>query len=220
MKRKSYHHGKLRAALLSHGVRLLAKEGLAGLSLRKLARQAGVSPAAPYRHFPTARDLAKAIAADGFQLLREATLAALGDPALAALSPLERAGLGYYRFAAANPHHLQLMFSGHVRPEAELPDDPLRQAGEGAFAALMDTIVTEQKAGSVDATVDPSTLAMAVWSFSHGFSTLANAGFFAPCAPDEKTPMEGLVVASQTLLKQGWGAKARPAGRTTARTKK
>lgn len=208
MKRKSYHHGRLRETLVAHGVKLLARKGLEGLSLRQLARQAGVSAAAPYRHFPTAQALAEAIAVQGFQLLQATMLEAMMDPALAPLSPLERLGHGYLRFAQRNPEHLQLMFSGRMCPDPDQPDGPLHAAGQAAFGALTGTIVEAQQAGVVAASVDPAVLAVVAWSFIHGFSSLAIAGHLCPDETGAGLPLPDLADACQKLIKHGWGAKA------------
>lgn len=204
---KPYHHGNLRATLVAHGVKLLAKKGIDGLSLRTLARQAGVSPAAPYRHFTTARALAEAIAIEGFERLGAAMAATLRDPKLSRLSALERIGHGYLRFAAAHPHHLQLMFSGQVRPEEEKPDDPLQKAAAAALAILTDTIVQAQQEGVVDAAVKPEVLAVVAWSFIHGFSTLSFAGCLDPQELAGLASPEQLAQACLTLIKSGWTSR-------------
>jgi len=204
---KPYHHGNLRATLVAHGVTLLAKKGIDGLSLRTLARQAGVSPAAPYRHFKTAGALAEAIAIEGFERLGASMVATMGDPKLSRVSALERIGHGYLRFAAAHPHHLQLMFSGRVQPEGEKPDDPLQQAAAAALAILTGTIVQAQKEGVVDAAVKPEVLAVVAWSFIHGFSTLSFAGCLDPQELAGLDSPEQLAQACLTLIKTGWAGR-------------
>ena len=210
MARASYHHGHLRATLVAHGVRLLALSGTAGLSLRTLARKAGVSPAAPYRHFKNAHALAEAIAAEGFRKLRDAMLATMADPALGGRTPLERIGVGYLRFATENPDHFQLMFSGRVCPDPAAPESALHQAGQAAFRALTDTIVEAQRQGQVAAEVSPPELAVVAWSFIHGFSTLALAGFLDPQEHGGVATLPELADAGQKLIRRGWGAKPAP----------
>jgi len=201
---KPYHHGNLRATLVAHGVKLLAKQGIDGLSLRTLARQAGVSPAAPYRHFRTAGALAEAIAIEGFERLGASMAATVRDPQLSRLSALERIGHGYLRFAAANPHHLQLMFSGRVQAKEDKPDDPLQKAASAALAVLTGTIVQAQKEGLVDAAVKPEVLAVVAWSFVHGFSTLSFAGCLDPEELAGLESPEQLAQACLTVIKSGW----------------
>src|SRR5262245_29389962 len=113
-KRPGYHHGDLRRALILAARRILEHEGLAGLSLRAAAREAGVSQAAPYHHFKDKDALLGAVAAEGFDALAEAMrtrMAACRDPA----STLSAAGEGYVAFAVANPALFQLMFGAAMR---------------------------------------------------------------------------------------------------------
>ena len=107
---KPYHHGYLRAALLDASLALIRKEGLHGFTLREVARRAGVSHAAPYRHFRNKNDLLAAIAEDGFNRftakMREA--ASKGD------SPLERlqmAGIAYVQFGLDRPEEFEVVCS-------------------------------------------------------------------------------------------------------------
>jgi AcrR family transcriptional regulator len=97
----TYHHGDLRAALVSAAEKLLEKEGPAGLSVREAARQAGVSHQAPYRHFPDRDALLAALAAEGFSQLEKALENRSG----------RELGEAYVRFALAHPQRFRLMFS-------------------------------------------------------------------------------------------------------------
>ncbi|MBK8474898.1 MAG: TetR/AcrR family transcriptional regulator [Opitutaceae bacterium] len=203
MKRPStYHHGNLRAALIGAGVKLLARKGLAAMTLRAVAAQAGVSPAAPYRHFENVAALAAAIAEEGFGRLREAMAAALADPALKRLSPLERTGCGYARFALANPDHLRLMFAG---PRQEGPEHAAAAAaGERAFALLVEVIEQGKKDGLVRQVPTPA-LAVAAWALIHGLSLLLVGDQLEPVRSGAVAP-EALVVSSVKLLREGWAA--------------
>ncbi len=210
MARASYHHGRLRETLVAHGVLLLAQKGIEGLSLRTLARKAGVSPAAPYRHFKNAQALAEAIAAEGFTRLRSTMLATMADPLLAGRTPLERIGMGYLSFAQRHPDHFQLMFSGRVCPDPGQPESALHQAGQAAFQALTDTIVEAQRQGLVAADVSPAELAVVSWSFIHGFATLLLAGFLDPQELNPGLSQAELADACQKLIRRGWGQKSTP----------
>src|SRR5262245_4715846 len=120
--KKAYHHGDLRAALLQAGGNLLEKEGLDALSLREVARRAGVSHNAPYRHFPDRDRLLAALAEEGFAELGR-TLAEAGKR-----GPRER-GEAYVGFALAHPQRFRLMFGGLLR----IADHPgLREKAAGA----------------------------------------------------------------------------------------
>src|SRR5215472_18015254 len=102
MTRPTYHHGDLRAAILTEAARLVAERGADGVSLRELARGAGVSHAAPAHHFTDRRGLFTALAAQGFRLLTAALTDARGRFADAALA--------YVRFALEHPGHYRVMF--------------------------------------------------------------------------------------------------------------
>lgn len=112
-RRRPYHHGNLRAALIEAALDHITRWGPATLSLRELARQAGVSHAAPARHFRDKTDLFTAIATEGFRLLGEA------DTVPEEPMPLGAAGLAYLRFALAHPAHFMIM----NRPDLYDPDD-------------------------------------------------------------------------------------------------
>src|SRR5262245_65147086 len=107
----TYHHGDLPPALLKAAGKILEKEGVGGLSLRELARRAGVSHNAPYRHFPDREALLAALAAEGFAMLGSAQREA------AAAAGLRGMGEAYVRFALAHPQRFRLMFGGQVKIE-------------------------------------------------------------------------------------------------------
>jgi AcrR family transcriptional regulator len=154
----TYHHGDLRSALLQAAGQILEKEGLGALSLREAARRAGVSHAAPYRHFPDRERLLADLAAQGFELLNaELRKRAEGEM-----------GLGYLEFALAHPQRFRLMFGGQLsfNDYAEL-----RAAGEGRYEDLQEVF------GSLG---DDAPLAAAVaWALVHGLASLILDGHFA-----------------------------------------
>ena len=109
--RQTYHHGDLRDALVRAARTILEKQGLAALSLRGAARAAGVSPAAPYHHFPDKHSLLDAVAVQGFDALTSAMdkrMAKKKDPS----ARLDASGVGYVVFALENPALFRLMFGG------------------------------------------------------------------------------------------------------------
>ena len=126
----SYHHGDLRNALLEAGEQLLVERGAAALSLREVAKLAGVSHAAPYRHFRDKAALLQALAASGFERLQVDIKAAAAriahDPEL----KLVEAGVAYVRLAVRNPALMQLMFAAGP----ELPED--RSSRSGSLAGV------------------------------------------------------------------------------------
>lgn len=158
MSRNSYHHGDLKAVILAEAARLVAERGADGVSLRELARAAGVSHAAPAHHFADRRGLFTALAAEGWGLLADALSAARPD--------FIDAALAYVRFALDHPGHYAVMFDRSLTD----PDDP-------ALVAAVDAAGTElaMGVGTLDdprAVTDPQAAALAAWSLVHGFSLL------------------------------------------------
>jgi AcrR family transcriptional regulator len=158
MDRPNYHHGDLRAVILSEAALLVAERGADGVSLRALARGAGVSHAAPAHHFVDRRGLFTALAAQGFRLLAEALTTARGHFADAALA--------YVRFAIEHPGHYQVMFN---RSLLDIADTELAAAETAAGAELSRGVATLRDA---HAQSDPAGAQLAAWSLVHGFSTL------------------------------------------------
>jgi AcrR family transcriptional regulator len=153
-RRTSYHHGDLQSALLDAGLAVLERDGLDALSLRAVARAAGVSHAAPYHHFADKTALLAAIAAHGFELLHEEITARGMD------SPADRlriAAVTYVGFAVENPELFRLMFSGAVSPHEAHPE--LQAAASRAY-------------GHITTSLSDETAAIAAWSLVHGLAML------------------------------------------------
>ncbi|MET9952165.1 TetR/AcrR family transcriptional regulator [Streptomyces sp. NPDC006339] len=166
--RRTYHHGDLRQSVLTAALDVIATEGPGALSLRDLARRAGVSHAAPAHHFKDRTGLLTAIAAQGYDLLADA----LGEA-----PDLRERGVRYVRFAAAHPAHFQVMF----QPDLYRADDPdLLAAKERASAELRAGVtgLPATGSGTTDAGTatttapDARTAGIAAWSLAHGFATL------------------------------------------------
>src|ERR1051326_1003237 len=112
MPRKTYHHGDLKNALIKTGIEILAKEGIEGLSLRKVAQRAGVSHNAPYSHFPDKQSLIAAISTEGFyQLYTELDATILAYPKNPK-NQLQQGALAYVQFALNITDTFKIMFSG------------------------------------------------------------------------------------------------------------
>jgi AcrR family transcriptional regulator len=168
---RSYHHGNLRAALLESAERTLGRRGASELSLRELAREAGVSHAAPRRHFADKQALLDALAEEGFDRLgRElrGAMAAAGDSLREQLGAFARA---YVAFAIRHAALLELMFAGKHRPGA----DRLREAADAAFAAPLALFVSAQASGELVGG-DPERLGTVAWATLQGVASLANNG--------------------------------------------
>jgi AcrR family transcriptional regulator len=158
MKRPTYHHGDLRAVILAEAARLVAERGADGISLRELARGAGVSHAAPAHHFTDRRGLFTALATQGFRLLAEALVGARPQFADAALA--------YVRFAIEHPGHYQVMFDNSL---VDTSDSELAAAKAASGAELARGVATLR---DPNAHADPAAAQLAAWSLVHGFSML------------------------------------------------
>lgn len=157
---RPYHHGDLRAALLNAALATIAERGTASLSLRELARRAGVSHAAPAHHFGDKTGLLTAVAAEGYQLLAEAT-----STAWQRTGSFLEVGVAYVRFATTHPAHFAVMF----RPDLYRTDDPaLTAARTQARAALETPAGATARAMSGEA----ATAGLAGWALMHGLATL------------------------------------------------
>lgn len=168
----SYHHGNLRRALIEAGLGLIEKEGAAALSLREAARRAGVSTAAPYRHFPSREALLAAIAEEGFRLLGEEIRRATADHDDAARR-LGEAGIAYVLFAAAHPSHYNVMFSPELADRTAHPS--LEAAADDPSQLLLGAVRDYQQAGWMSSR-DPGELQLAAWSSMHGLASLITGG--------------------------------------------
>ncbi|MFE9319631.1 TetR/AcrR family transcriptional regulator [Nocardia sp. NPDC052278] len=168
MTRTSYHHGALRDTLLAACLRLIETEGLGAVSLRRVAREAGVSTGAPYHHFADRSALLAALSTQGFRQLGSD----LADARAAAGTPLQALTAmaeTYVRFSQENPGYFRLMF----RPELSQPDKhpDAQAAGDAAFDVLADTIAEAVAAGLLPAD-KADTLAVMWWSLAHGMASL------------------------------------------------
>jgi AcrR family transcriptional regulator len=187
MSRVTYHHGDLRAAILAEAARLVAERGADRVSLRELAREAGVSHAAPAHHFTDRRGLFTALAAQGFELLA----AALTDARPRFLD----AALAYVRFAIEHPGHYRVMF------DKSLLDMSNRELGAAEAAAGAELARGVASLPDHHAKADPAGAQLAAWSLVHGFSMLwlndaVNAGV-------KTTDPMGTVERIATMLFEG-----------------
>ncbi|HUJ21498.1 MAG TPA: TetR/AcrR family transcriptional regulator [Bryobacteraceae bacterium] len=169
---RPYHHGNLREALLQAGIGLIAEAGPKGLTLREVARRAGVSHNAPYRHFQDKDELLAAVASQGFEELTESMIEAVHRQKTS-LDRLRSAGLAYIEFALRRPQHFTVMFDAPVADGGDGPHD----AGARAFQTLVDLIEACQKEGQLPPG-DSTELARVAWSLVHGIAKLAVAGRF------------------------------------------
>jgi AcrR family transcriptional regulator len=157
----AYHHGDLRSTLLDAAAQEIDRVGVAKLSLRELARRAGVSHAAPAHHFGDKTGLLTVLATEGFRILHELTGPMLGRP-----DALVRAGEQYVVFALEHPAHFSVMFDPHLlRMSDPALDSERSRAFENFFTAV------RQTTGTLDAE-QVSNEAIAAWSVVHGVAVL------------------------------------------------
>jgi len=170
--RKPYHHGRLREALLEAAIPLVAEVGPAGFTLREVARRAGVSHNAPYRHFQDKDALLAAVAAQGFRELAEEMHQAAAAAQPTPLDRLKGSGLAYVAFALRRPAHFTVMFDA---PMARGRHRELAESSQRAFGALAGFIQDCQKAGQLPPGFSQERTLYA-WSLVHGIAKLAIAG--------------------------------------------
>lgn len=171
--RRGYHHGNLREALIEAALDLIGDKGVAGFTFAEAARRAGVSPAAPYRHFKDRDALLADVATKGFAAFNAALIEAWKDGKPDALTALQNTGRAYLDFAKSEPAFYSAMFESGLQP----PDyAELREAADGAFDTLrhaVEFLISEQTA---DHKPPAFMVALHIWAMSHGIASLFNRG--------------------------------------------
>ena len=191
---RGYHHGNLKEALLRAALELIAQKGPAGFTFAEAARWAGVSPAAPYRHFRDRDELLASIALRGFHQFEEVLARAWDEGRPDVFFALDRLGRAYLDFARSEPAYYSAMFEAGV-PLAGNPE--LRDAGDRAFAVLR--AAAEKLRAQVSARDRPPALMVAlhIWAMAHGIASLFGRGDAArrslPIAAEE-------LLEAQTLI--------------------
>ena len=171
MAERPYHHGNLRTALLEQAERTVRERGVQALSLRELAREAGVSHGAPRRHFPDRQALLDALAETGFARLG-AELQAAADAAGEAFEPRMRAtAAAYVRFATDDAALLELMFAGKHREGA----GALQAAADRAFGVLLELIEQGQAEGALERG-EPERVGLVLFATIQGIAALVTGG--------------------------------------------
>src|SRR6185436_3827599 len=197
---RGYHHGNLKEALIRAALELIAKKGPAGFTFAEAARWAGVSPAAPYRHFRDRDELLADVARRGFEQFAAALERAWDGGRPEPFAAFERLGKAYLEFARSEPAYYSAMFEAGVPLEMSAE---LTAAGDRAFAVIRtasEALIARMPAGR-----RPPALMMAlhIWSLSHGIASLFGRGD----AGRRKLPMtaEELLEAGVLLYLRGLG---------------
>ena len=197
---RSYHHGNLKEALLRAALELIAKKGPAGFTFAEAARWAGVSPAAPYRHFRDRDELLASVALRGFEQFAAALARAWDNGRPEPFAAFDRLGKAYLAFARSEPAYYSAMFEAGI-PLDTSPD--LVQAGEQAFAVLRSA--TEALVATMPAQSRPpiGMMALHIWSLSHGIASLFARGDAA--RRTLPMPAEDLLEAAVLIYLRGLG---------------
>jgi AcrR family transcriptional regulator len=192
MPRKNYHHGDLKKALVTAGISILVKEGVAGLTLRKVARKAGVSHAAPYAHFSDKQALIAAISTEGFKRLYDAMDKAItpfeDDP----LKQLVVGAWAYVQFGISDPDHFKVTFSGVLEKEKDYP--AFVEISQKTFGRVVSIVEACQRA-KVLRVGPPDLLAVSIWSQLHGLVSLLIEGQVSHTVLDQHSTKEIFVTA-------------------------
>jgi AcrR family transcriptional regulator len=200
--RRGYHHGNLKEALIEAALTLIAEKGPGGLAFADAARAAGVSPAAPYRHFRDREALLAEVAQRGFQAFGTALTGAWDKGRPEPRKALDRVGKAYLRFAREEPAYYAAMFESGV----DIGSSPeLRAAADAAFTAVR--VAVEAVVATLPADARPPVLMMTlhIWSQAHGIASL----FGRADRSRRPIPMspEDLLEAAVLIYLRGLGAE-------------
>jgi len=215
--RRGYHHGNLKEALINAALELIAAKGPLGFTFAEAARSAGVSQAAPYRHYRDRDELMVDVAVRGFERFEAALAKAWNDGAPNPLAAFENLGKAYLDFARAEPAYYAAMFEAGV-PLDSNPE--LRDAGERAFAVLRRASETVCARLPKDRRPPALMMALHIWALSHGIASLFGRGDAGrrtlPMSPEELleagvlTYLQGLGLGERQTDAEGpWGSAPR-----------
>ena len=197
---RGYHHGNLKEALIRAALDLIAKKGPAGFTFAEAARWAGVSPAAPYRHYRDRDELLSDVAKRGFDQFEQVLRLAWDDGKPKPSEAFDRLGRAYLHFARTEPAYYSAMFEAGIPPDT---NPELREAGDRAFNVLRQAC--EVVVAGMPVKNRPPVLMMAlhIWALSHGIASLFGRGD----AASRKLPMrsEELLEAGVLLYLRGLG---------------
>ncbi|MBI5934845.1 MAG: TetR/AcrR family transcriptional regulator [Chloroflexi bacterium] len=194
MPRKTYHHGDLKNALIQAGIEILAEEGVSGLSLRKAARKAGVSHAAPYAHFADKQNLIAAIASDGHKKIFEQFEAIRARHADDPLRQFLIGAWAYMQFGLESPDHYKITFSGAIQDEHSHPE--FLEYSQRNMQALRNIIERCRSAGVLSGEdVNSELQAVSIWGLLHGLVLLMIQGQL-PSRLMQTTPAKDMLIAA------------------------
>jgi AcrR family transcriptional regulator len=206
--RRSYHHGNLREALIEAALDLIAEKGPAGFTFAEAARHAGVSPAAPYRHFRDRDALMADVARRGFERFEQQLATAWDEGRPNLREAFERLGKAYLAFARTEPAYYSAMFESGLSIGRHRD---LQEAGDRAFGVLRGAC--EALVAAMPAAKRPPAMMMAlhIWALSHGIASLFARGDAA--RRPLPMPPEDLLEAAVLIYLEGLGVSAKAAGK-------
>ncbi|HEY5269478.1 MAG TPA: TetR/AcrR family transcriptional regulator [Anaerolineales bacterium] len=190
MANKTYHHGDLKNALIKAGVEILAKEGVTGLSLRKAARKAGVSHAAPYAHFTDKQALIAAISTEGHMKIYKKITQVMEQYPDDPRRQFVEVAWAYVKFGMEEPDHFKITFSGAIEKERDYP--ALVEMTGKNFGLVRQLVARCQAAGILDPG-EPDLVAVGVWGLVHGFVSLLQEGQVSHAVIDHYSLREMLI---------------------------
>jgi AcrR family transcriptional regulator len=199
-KKKTYHHGDLKNALIKAGVDILAKDGVSGLSLRKVASKAGVSHAAPYSHFADKQALIAAISTEGFRQLYERVNSVAEEYKTKPSRQLVEVAWAYVQFAMDDRDRFKVMFSGILEKEREYPEFV---AESQRNFQLVKTIVEANQAAGVLRSGPSDLVALSAWGTIHGFVMLLLEGQISHTVLDQMSLRELVEFQLEQIMLKG-----------------
>jgi AcrR family transcriptional regulator len=198
MSGKTYHHGDLKNALIEAGVGILSEEGVSGLSLREVARRAGVSHAAPYAHFADKQALVAAIATDGHEKIYRRIVGIVEQYPDDALRQLVETAWAYAEFGFEEPDLFRITFSGVVERER---DYPALVAMASRNMDLVRALVERCQAAGLLHPGEPDLVAVGVWGLVHGFVSLVQQGQVSHSVLDRYSLREMLILTLNQICR-------------------
>jgi AcrR family transcriptional regulator len=205
--KQKYHHGDLHTGLLDAALEIIGEAGPQGLTIRAVARRAGVSHAAPYRHFTDKDELILAVVERGFALMQQ-TMQACRDSAPAdALHQFAAGGMAYVDFALQHPAYYRIMFSGDLL--STTGHVSLQHTSSEALQEMVSDISRCQALGAVRQG-DPTIQALTILSTIHGFVSLVNDNRIVHLL-DERKSLEDIRDGVLSMIFEGIGASPTPA---------
>jgi AcrR family transcriptional regulator len=183
---RGYHHGNLKEALIEAALGLIVQKGASGFTFAEAARMAGVSPAAPYRHYKDREELLADVARRGFAEFEAALSSAWDKGQPGAIAAMDRVGKAYLRFARKEPAYYAAMFESGT-PSDSSPE--LRQEADRAFGVLRQAAESLVELAPAAQRPPSMMVALHMWSLAHGIASLfvrADGGRRKlPMAPDD-----------------------------------